>query len=954
MSSDHESEHKEEPGTPVEVLTTHISDSKGPWFTFPIISDLPEDNEISVIESYDEHVYIGTTSGEILHYFEIECGNYLLVSRTNFDESNKDQQGSIDKIIILPTIEKACILSASRVVLFLLPEMAPAPNVERIAHVNDVVLRNIPKGNDKRFKNSYELLLFSDEHVRNLVVSENGFRQNKQYDFKLIETGVCHDSIVMTAKLNNYEIVNLGRSQVIPLFRISELVDDDEDTPTLPPMIRSFDDKSFLVCSGGSSYEHNAMVLVVDHNGDLTGTAIELEHYPTDIVVKYPYLFVQYKDDSIELYRFSDEQKAILQSITETGSKLRLFDTHKSFKYYENPDVQQERCVEVQELVVDKLTLVPINEESVNDSYGTEDKEKQVREIYEETTSVVLANKSVMYAVASEPIFLSIDNFDKSEMELIENYLKSCPELNLKTKFSILQRNYLQVLYLLLDILHCEEITDVTVEMWCDKIKSIDIRLLFDLLGFKTYGDLWIYRSLKKTYVKIKGLKLRNKTSGSPRDLMRSFTIASKKILSLLEGEKASIQDSGNIVKTIDVNLFMLEFDEGAGTVEDFDINKYNVMSQYEIIAIIRDVMLPKDDSRKGLLIKAYQQKDMYSEALSILREDIDDKDKTSIYRLFDFIQDNVEKFPEIYRSKNIMEDVVFVIEKLDTLEDSVGMRKVIKRIIALLEKVHIDIDLLLQKVEELEESVSIKVFILEEVGVEDNAGDKSVNQEFLVKYYIEKLHAEIIKKELWATLEKHLAAYRQDMNYDKMKLKKYLLTKIRKDSAFQEFLSFHKKIIRISKNSESIFTKITDEVAKFDKDSILFILFAAHENGTNEENKKSYLQILMDNNAFLEIQQHVNAENYLSIFDYYIETVGDVDLDTEFLKRTQSFLDDTTLYREVLRKIPADCPLWKISPLILRRLQKQQTSLERSELEKSLFKDEVCIYSDILNKLGT
>lgn len=109
-----------------------------------------------------------------------------------------------------------------------------------------------------------------------------------------------------------------------------------------------------------------------------------------------------------------------------------------------------------------------------------------------------------------------------------------------------------------------------------------------------------------------------------------------------------------------------------------------------------------------------------------------------------------------------------------------------------------------------------------------------------------------------------------------------------------------------------------------------------------------------MDNNAFLEIQQHVNAENYLSIFDYYIETVGDVDLDTEFLKRTQSFLDDTTLYREVLRKIPADCPLWKISPLILRRLQKQQTSLERSELEKSLFKDEVCIYSDILNKLGT
>ena len=954
MSSDQESGSKEEQVAVDETHVVHIDESKGPWFMFPVISDLPKDIEISVIESYDEHVYIGTTSGEILHYFEIECGNYLLVSRTNFDESNKEKHGSIDKIIILPTIEKACILSASRVVLFLLPEMAPVPNVERITQVNDVVLRNIPKGNDNRFKNRYELLLFSDEHVRNLVISEAGFKQNKEYDYKLIETGVCHDSIVMTAKLNNYEIINLKHSRVIPLFRISELVDNDDDTPVLAPMIRSFDEKNFLVCSGGSSYEHNAMVLVVDHNGDLTGTAIELDHYPKGLVVSYPYLFVQYQDDKVVLYKFSDEEKVILQSIEDTGSKIHLFDTHKSFKYYENSDIDEDKCMEVQKSVVDKLTLVPINEDSSNNSYSIEDKEKQVREIYEQTTPIVLVDQSNLYAVASEPIFLSINNFDKSEMELISTYMVNCEELNLKTKFSILQRNYLQMLYFLLDILHCEEITNATIEMWCEKIKSIDLRLLFDLLGFKIYGDIWIYRSLKKTYNKLKGLKLRNKTTGVASDLVQFFTIASKRISSILEGERASIQDFGNIVKTVDVNLFMLEYDEDKSSINNFDINKYSVMSQYEIIAIIRDVMFAKSDENKRLLIKAYQQKGMYSEALSILRDDVDDKDKINIYRFLEFIESNMNNFPDIYKKKDITDDLVFVIEKLVPLEDSSAVGKVITRVITMLEALHVDIDILLQKVETLPESVSVKVMILEEVGVDENASGNFVNQEFLVKYYIEKLHENINENELWTPLKQYLTEYREDMNYDKVTLKRYLLTKIKNNRECDKFLKFLTKITKIITSKEALFNKVIEEVAKFDRDNTLFILLGVHESNRDGNDKSNQLKILMDNNAFLEIQQHVTADNYLEIFDHYISTIGNIDLDTEFLKRTQSYLDDAKLYKEVLHKVPAECPLWKISPLILRMLQRQQTSLEGSNLKKSLLKDNVGIYNDILNKLGT
>ena len=110
-------------------------------WNFPIIEKLPTGIQISTIEAYDEHIYIGTQSGDLLHYFEIEVGNYLLVSRIKFDnDSSNDKNSPISKILLIPRIDKACILCNSKLVLFLLPELEPVPNLASVDTVNEIIL----------------------------------------------------------------------------------------------------------------------------------------------------------------------------------------------------------------------------------------------------------------------------------------------------------------------------------------------------------------------------------------------------------------------------------------------------------------------------------------------------------------------------------------------------------------------------------------------------------------------------------------------------------------------------------------------------------------------------------------------------------------------------------------------------------------------------------------------
>jgi len=938
-----------------ENASTLIHNMSGPWYNFPIISNLPDDIEISVIESYDEHVYIGTTSGEIIHFFEIEFGNYLLVSRTNFDDSINKRHPAVNKIIILPKIEKACILSDSEVILFLLPEMAPAPNVERLRGINDIVLKDYPKRNDNKFKNKYELLLFRDDNIANLVITESEFKQNTIFDYKFIQSGKCHDSMVMSAKLNNYELLNLKYNQVIPLFRISEL-SDEKDEVELKPIIRHFNNDSFLVCSGGASYNDNAMILVVNHHGDITGMAMELEHYPIDLIVSYPYLLVQYKDDQIQIYKFSDDKKLAIQKIEIPNSRLRLFKTNNTFKPCILPNSKDaEVYSNLQKKMVDKLMMVPIGKNLNSTTFDLKYKKQELEAICDISSSILIGDSSSIYSFIPTPLFLTIENFEISQIDLILDYLKNCEELNLKSKISSFERKYLNLLNLLLNMLHCDKIDTHLVDLWGDHIKSIDIRLFLDLLGFDTYGKPCIYNGLKSIYENLKSLNLRNKTENTSDEFIKFFEIIKKRLNNLIERQRNSIQDFENIIITIDILLFRIIYLDGDQQNTKFNINEYSKLSHNEIIRIVKEDIIPNNTSYNKLLIQIYEQKKLFADALSIMRSNVNSKDRTSIELFFMFIKSHIMELSKVYHSTELMNDLAMILENLSIIDHKEDFHNVVRETLDIIKEVKTDVHVLLQAVEMFENGIFIKVIILEEIRLGKDEMGSAEDNEFLVRYYIEKMHSDILTSNLWSTFKSFQIEYRKDHNYNKLTINEYLLTKIKFDSSCNLFLKMFEKILRIIENIPSTLVLLKSEITKFDEDHILFILFFFSKIYYDTINEEEKLNILIENNAFLEIQTLVNPKNIVRLFDRYCKELDDIDLAIELLKRNKRILEENTEnYITILESIPKNSTFYKSGPLILSFLISKQTKLEELEMKKSLLKNEVSIYNDILKKLDT
>ncbi|KAG0655664.1 hypothetical protein C6P45_002919 [Maudiozyma exigua] len=930
-------------------------EANGPWYTFPIINSLPDDIEVTVIESYDEHVYIGTTSGEILHYFEIEFGNYLLVSRTNFEDRTDKEQPSVNKIIILPKIEKACILSDSEVVLFLLPEMAPVPNVERMKGINDVILRNLPKKDDNKFQNKYELLLFKDENIRNLIITENEFKERETFDYKFIETGQCHNTTVMTSKLNNYELLNLKYGQVTPLFRISEAIGNNNEHSELKPIIRSFDKDSFLVCSGGSTYEDNAMVLVVNHRGDITGMAMELEHYPINLVVNYPYLLVQFRNDKLSIYKFPDDDSATVQEINGDGSALRVFKTQKTFKPYPE-STGYERYDNLRKEIIDKLSLQLISGASTTKQYDVAYRNKDLEESFDLSSPIVLVNSTIIYAFIQKPLFLTIKNFEKSQIQQIKDYLANCQELNLKTKMSVLERNYLTVLYLLLNVLHCDKIDIKVLEEWCDYITSIDIRLFLDLLGFKIYGKLWIYNGLKSTYDKLKAIQLRNKSENTKEEFLKFFRVIKERMTNLIVSERNNMQDYQNIVITVDVLIFTtLCTDPDQQNIMKFDILKYDKISHDEIIRIAKEELLPQGKITNSLLIMIFEQKELFANALSFLKSDIIADDEQSTLKAFKFIKKNLQKLPKSYLKESLVNDLSNIMENLSLLISKYDFRSIVKDTVILLKSADVDSHLLLKSVEQFENGIFLKVTILEEMGIGHVDSGDSNDNEFLVRYYVERIHSDIVANDLWGTFTSLREEYKAERNYDKLPINSYLRTKMRNISKCKQFLDFLKKILNITKNIPEVWDIIKEEISKFDKDNILLILFFFRNKDDNLVDHDFRLKVLIENNAYSEIQQHINDTNLAQLFDRYCNTLQDVDLGMELLKRNRYLLDNNyAIYISILEKISKDTAFCKVGRLILSIAINHQTEIEGLEMKKSLLKNEVSIYNDILKNLDT
>jgi len=123
--------------------TTADPGSSGTYVLRELINDIPlstDDNEtsahITCVDAWNGNLYIGTSTGEVLHYVSIppdpadESGQPSYIFATRLEPPFSTQQEGADvgvkQILLLPVAGKACVLCNGTLTFYTLPELSPA------------------------------------------------------------------------------------------------------------------------------------------------------------------------------------------------------------------------------------------------------------------------------------------------------------------------------------------------------------------------------------------------------------------------------------------------------------------------------------------------------------------------------------------------------------------------------------------------------------------------------------------------------------------------------------------------------------------------------------------------------------------------------------------------------------------------------------------------------------
>ncbi|SJM83399.1 related to Vacuolar protein sorting-associated protein 3 [Zygosaccharomyces bailii] len=872
--------------------------SKGPFEKHELIRFLPSNLEYTCFEAYDENVYLGTKTGDLLHYFEIERHNYMLVSQTKLDD---ELDHPITKIILLPHIERALVLCNSILVVFLLPEFAPAPNTPKFKGVADVTIRNY----SSQFK-CYKFYAMKEDSIKLLKISSHGINVAQTFDYKLVKKACSYHYTLMTAKLNNYEIINLRDSTVTPLFQISE-----SEAP-LKPIITKFNEGEFLVTTGGGSETDSSIVFVVNSDGEISHGTMVLDEYPEEVIVEYPYVLITFGSNRLEVYKVSpNSEPQVVQKMVLKNSPLGLCRTSKVFNNFERKTMR--------ERVIDKLRLVPLL--GINHSFRIDSETAYIDQIFEEKSSLAVYGKfGIDLLIKNSPV-LEFDQYGEPEIDKLEEYLIETSKTTL-SHLEQSERTFLETLLLLLVMLHCSIINEEYVKKWCSMADEIDIKLLFYLLDLSVHGDIWVCNGLVKFIERLKSLNLINKCSDIVKLLrfMKNELRASK--------IKNSTKNYSNLVLMIDVNILKVQLQ---GNDNDILVEDFEEHSLEEITAIVEE----RSHEHTELLLKIYQRRGMLQEIINLLKK------KKDIDRIFEFLTNNAKNLPPTYKPEDLTEDLMFAIKEASQLNKSL-----VKEALKILSLAQVEPSELLNKTGN---NTRIKVFIIEEVGAR-SPDDK----EFLVNFYMAKLQETLQDGNIWDLFAAFAAEYTKDMNYTKCSIAEFLQIKLTHNKQCQSFVEFYQNIrdLCLHDQEDRLLRSVVSQVKSFDCNHMLTLLFLP-EGQVREEFLTAHqaFEAYLSFNDFLGIEKYVTETNILEVLKHYNELPRGIDslkLTKLLLKRNMHCIRGEGTLIAILTLLPCEYsfqPFFDVVYDILKRLDDEKRQLE---LQKAILKDENATFKTI------
>ncbi|KAF1844359.1 uncharacterized protein K460DRAFT_343648 [Cucurbitaria berberidis CBS 394.84] len=224
-------------------LTTRPPPQHGPYILRKLVSDLPLSADgssahvrITCVEVSNGNLYVGTSAAEILHFVLLppepndpsEEPTAIIASRLNPPHSDSTGPG-VQQILLLPKINKACVLCNNTLSIYSLPELSPDSSFKPISclWVGGVDLNEEEDGSAG---DGVVVVIGLKKRLRLVQISEN----SPPRALKAIEYGGClvsvrRDTFSCAADAHSYALLDVVHQQKIGLFPISSLDPDVGD-----------------------------------------------------------------------------------------------------------------------------------------------------------------------------------------------------------------------------------------------------------------------------------------------------------------------------------------------------------------------------------------------------------------------------------------------------------------------------------------------------------------------------------------------------------------------------------------------------------------------------------------------------------------------------------------------------------------------------------------------------
>lgn len=219
--------------------------STGSYVLRPLVQDIPLSTEehtaearITCVELCDGNLYIGTSQAEILHFVSIPPDpaedtsgpQYIFASRlqpsyhTQSTGHSQDLPG-VEQILVLPKVQKACVVCNGTLSFYSLPELSPASSYKTVP--NCTWVGGVDLSNDSDKEDSGVVVMICVKYKVRLMEIYDEARRVRDIEFPGCLKSTRRGNFACVADTHSYALLDVENQQKITLFPISSL---DENT----------------------------------------------------------------------------------------------------------------------------------------------------------------------------------------------------------------------------------------------------------------------------------------------------------------------------------------------------------------------------------------------------------------------------------------------------------------------------------------------------------------------------------------------------------------------------------------------------------------------------------------------------------------------------------------------------------------------------------------------------